>query len=293
MTKEKYEPTEDELEERFGLTEAEYDAIEGDSIHEKVANFVRMIMSPKGNVKERRTNMRTLKTISVILPMTLLLACGGGGGGYSSAPAPSIQPELILDETSLVSAKVYEGVNEELDDVDVATYAAVASSVVYQYKSFDDWNQNVVKLVGPNGELIIDNNIDKDLYVYHVRRFDDTFKNAVYTGDTYAERANGDFEQGTVTIKLKVKNDELTKMKFHFSGTDYDWKKNLKFGRNATHFGPEYGTYNHGINSKGQRKGIIARFHEQGNLITGRFGNKKLDIKDGVFGATKDTVEIK
>ena len=236
--------------------------------------------------------MKTLKTISAILPMTLLLACGGGGGGYSSVPAPSITSEPILDETSLVSAEAFEDVNEELDDVDVATYTAVASSVVYKHDSFGDWVQDEIELVDSDGGLII--GFDKPITLFSVDRFNQSFNKAVYSGDTYAERANGDFEQGTVTIKLKVKNDELTKMKFHFSGTDYDWKKNLKFGKNA--FAPdrsaEFGSRNDTFRD-GQRKGIRGTFADEGNIIWGWFGNKKLGIKNGVFGATRDSIEIK
>ncbi|MCY4052431.1 MAG: hypothetical protein OXE98_00975 [Hyphomicrobiales bacterium] len=44
MPKEKHNPTDNELEETFELTQKEYDAIEGNSVQEKLANFVRMIM---------------------------------------------------------------------------------------------------------------------------------------------------------------------------------------------------------------------------------------------------------
>ena len=52
--------------------------------------------------------MRTLKTISTILPMTLLLACGsGGGGGYSALPTPTVTPDPV-EETGVFQASVVE-----------------------------------------------------------------------------------------------------------------------------------------------------------------------------------------
>lgn len=51
MSKRKHEKTGDKPKERFGLTQEEYNAIEGDDIHEKATNFARMIMSPPKVVK--------------------------------------------------------------------------------------------------------------------------------------------------------------------------------------------------------------------------------------------------
>ena len=71
--------------------------------------------------------MKTLKTISVILPMTLLLACGGGGGGYSALPAGSSPQEIeptAIPTTLTLRADSMSFVPDDVDtdDADTESY---------------------------------------------------------------------------------------------------------------------------------------------------------------------------
>ena len=74
-------------------------------------------------------NMKTLKTISLILPMTLLLACGGGsGGGYSALPTANNPQEIeptITPTTLTLRADSMSFVPDDVDtdDTDTESYA--------------------------------------------------------------------------------------------------------------------------------------------------------------------------
>ncbi len=62
--------------------------------------------------------MRTLKTISTILPMTLLLACGsGGGGGTAALPVALPDPEEVVDLAPLATNIEKEEEGKEIIEV--------------------------------------------------------------------------------------------------------------------------------------------------------------------------------
>ena len=257
--------------------------------------------------------MRTLKTITAILPMTLLLACGGGGGGYSSAPAPSIQPTLIQDEANLADvenngteAEIAEMENSVDDNDNDFTLTINAASIEtarnHQYNSFGDWGLQpgeggYAHGIDPKtGKLTIAYGGLFSHGTYINDKINQNFNKATYTGNTVARRSNGDIETGSVRIQLKVKNDELKRMDFLFSGTDYDWKKKLKFHgsrENAGYVGGEFGTRKSGFKN-GRFRGIRGYFlGDDAGLIMGWFGNKRIGVDRGTFGATKDTIEFK
>ena len=248
-------------------------------------------------------NMKTLKTITAILPMTLLLACGGGGGGYSSAPAPSIQPEPILDEVNLAKAEIDNVEIEEAGDNVAVTVNANSIKVdAFRHDSFGNWDLQpgeggYAHGINPEtGRFGILTNVDAPYgqVEYINRKIDESFNGAVYTGNTVARRANGDIEAGDVRITLKTNNSgQLKRMDFLFSGTDYDWRKKLKFGKNAQYYGNQFST-NKLKYRNGQLKGIRGDFSgPDADYITGWFGNKKIGVKIGTFGTDRDTVEFK
>lgn len=49
---ENYQPSKEELEEKYGLTEGEYMMLEGDTLEEKLASLARQVMRPV-NIKEQ------------------------------------------------------------------------------------------------------------------------------------------------------------------------------------------------------------------------------------------------
>ena len=223
MTKEKREPTEDELEERFGLTEAEYDAIEGNNVHEKAANFVRMIMSPKDDVTERRTNMKTLKTISVILPMTLLLACGGGGGYSGSSPEPTAQlksasvPALVEETTNEPKEDLDQEISKlkkEIEDLTPPTYTPEETKERAQKKV-----EEIIRSRQPTREQQIMRDINK--YVYrrdHARsRLQEYINGAHDINDdgklTDADKVNPECLANSCVVNNRPVNDHIKRLK--------------------------------------------------------------------------------
>ena len=242
--------------------------------------------------------MRTLKTITAILPMTLLLACGGGGGGYSSAPAPSIQPNPVFSEADISTAEIdeVEIIEEAADGNDAFTIAPQTITVEnFKHDSFGDWDirkgwaHGINPETGELGWRVAD--YENGLTYGAVNP---TFNGAVYTGDTVTRRTSGEIEPGNVHITLKVnQSGDLKKMKFKFVGSDYEWNKNLKFGKNAQYNGQEFMTNRYKIR-KGQKTGIRGSiFGENADLIMGTFGHKKIGVKNGTFGAERDDVEFK
>ena len=252
--------------------------------------------------------MRTLKTITAILPMTLLLACGGGGGGYSSAPAPSIQPNPVLSEAEINDTKVKDDVEiieEAADGNEVFTIEAQSITVDnFKHDSFGDWDTKKGYAHGIDPEtgkltlLVAD--YENGLVWATEENINPTFNGAVYTGDTVTRRTSGKIEPGNVHITLKVnQSGDLKKMKFKFVGSDYEWNKNLKFGKNALfHENGEFTTnkYKNRKNENGdsQLKGVRGRFFgDNADLIMGWFGHKKIGVLRGTFGAERDDVEFK
>ncbi|MCY4034996.1 MAG: hypothetical protein OXF29_05000 [Hyphomicrobiales bacterium] len=246
--------------------------------------------------------MRTLKTITAILPMTLLLACGGGGGGYSSAPAPSIQPNPVFSEADISTAEIdeVEIIEEAADGNDAFTIAPQTITVEnFKHDSFGDWEAQKGWVHGVNpvtGELGWQ--VYGEALTYGA--INPTFNGATYRGDTVTRRTSGEIEPGNVHITLKVNQStgDLKKMKFKFVGSDYEWNKNLKFGKNAQYNGHIFTTNKYNIreneNGRLQQKGIRGSiFGENADLIMGTFGHKKSGVELGTFGAERDDVEFK
>ena len=317
MTKEKREPTEDELEERFGLTEAEYDAIEESNIHEKAANFVRTIMSPKGNVTEKKTNMRTLRTISVMLPMTLLLACGGGGGGgysgsvseYNRIPdvqtSKSLAPDSSSEETQ---TQISEPINLPAPDSpapDSIENIIIPNIPVHlSYGHWDaTWNGCGGKWDGCkeekkwiNNQLVygvFNNDLENGRFI--IRRItpngpiDSTFDGAEYNGHSVVKRTDREFINGDVRVNLKQNNSGRFTIDFTFS--------NMDGVPNVEYTIPNYDTAGANFKTPGFEypknsgdeyvNGLQGAFSSPNNEhVSGFFGGEGIHI--GVFGAEKD-----
>ncbi|MCY4052820.1 MAG: hypothetical protein OXE98_02945, partial [Hyphomicrobiales bacterium] len=163
----------------------------------------------------------------------------------------------------------------------------------FKHDSFGDWSASSGWAHGIRPE---DGKLGWQVYgeALSYEAINPTFNGATYRGDTVTRRSDDSIEAGNVHITLKVnQSGDLKKMKFKFVGSDYEWNKNLKFGKNAQYNGQEFMTNRYKIR-KGQKTGIRGSiFGENADLIMGTFGHKKIGVKNGTFGAERDDVEFK
>ena len=232
--------------------------------------------------------MKTLKTISVILPMTLLLACGGGSGYSGSIPEQTAAPE----QTALIAQQndknyiVIEGsvevpkVPREVDSNDnqplpIEYQTTIENNPIdsYEFKHFGDWHVGVEA-----GEHFFvfkfnEGDILKDIPSPNDHRF----VYADYEGLAFVKRTNdGKVVSGNATVSVTNEPNQLSS--FQFNG--FDGVGDIEF---MFDFPVEIGQ---SINHTTANKGIRADF-EGGNFIGGAFYDHSKNAEFGAFGATR------
>ena len=231
--------------------------------------------------------MKTLKTISAILPMTLLLACGGGSGYSGSIP----EQTAISEQTALIAQQndknyiVFEGSVEVPESSRVVAFnqqpqlinfqETIENNPIdsYEFKHFGNWNVGVEA-----GEHFFvfkfnEGDILKDIPTAS----DDGFVYANYEGIAFAKRLNdGEVVDGTATISITNDQDQLSS--FQFNG--FEGVGNIEF---IFDFPIEIGQ---SINHTTANKGIRADF-EESNFIGGAFYDYDNNAGFGAFGVTR------
>ena len=242
--------------------------------------------------------MKTLKTISVILPMTLLLACGSGGGYSGSIPEQTVLVEqaALPEQTSLIAQQndknliVIEGsvevpkVPREVDSnqppsLPIEFQTTIENNPIdsYEFKHFGGWNIGIEA-----GEYFFafkfnEGDILKDLPSAN----NDGFVYADYEGLAFVKRTNdGKVVSGNAAVS--VTNDFGQLSSFQFNG--FEGVGDIEFMFN---FPIEIGQ---SINHTTANKGIRADF-EGGNFIGGAFYDHDNNAEFGAFGATRIPLE--
>ena len=294
---------------------------------------LRAILNIRGD-NNRRTNMKTLKTISVILPMTLLLACGGGGGGgYSALPTGSnpqeIEPTLNPTAITLTADSgsfVVDDVDADDNDTESYTVSVEATSIEvaprsqtvtryedgpYKYQQFGKWFHTVRSTDRDNNLFFMYGKWTKNDkwkgwhhggdHLETQIQGNNEFAGAVYTGKSIVKRKRshgGGIREGDARINV---NSDFT-VDFFFSNiegiADLSYEgATFESSRGPGHKAPldTVETPDLKIKRNGKiKEGVSATFYgENGEAVGGLFRDIDEGVKRGVFGAVRDTVEIK
>ena len=228
--------------------------------------------------------MKTLKTISVILPMTLLLACGGGrGGGYSaSVPEPIVQ-RSVSDEITTFSATSIEvpeisqiqssGVQSSESTL-ISSFGTIESSPVenYQFMQFGNWDVGI-----QNDGYFFTFKFNESDILTDVPPPENGIVYAGYEGLAFAKRLDdGEIVDGKASISITNEGGQLSSFQFYgFDGVD-----SIEF---VFDFPISVSDV---INHTTETKGIRADFKGD-RFIGGAFYDSEKNAELGAFGATR------
>ena len=231
---------------------------------------------------------KTLRTISAILPMTLLLACGSGGGYSGSIPEQMAIPE----QTALIAQQNDKNYIVVKGSVEVPKVPRVADSNQaqplpiefqmtiennpidsYEFKHFGGWNVGIEAgkhffvFKFNEGDILKDvPSVGNDGFVY-----------AGYEGLAFVKRtSDAEVVSGNATVSVTNAPNELSS--FQFNG--FEGVGNIEF---IFDFPIEIGE---SINHTTANKGIRADF-EGSNFIGGAFYDHDNNAEFGAFGTTR------